>query len=1475
MIAGLLLLLGAGGVGTAAAAQEVHYCGGLEATMVGGPGRNNLVGTNGDDVIVGLGGNDRIRGRGGDDVICGGLGNDNIDGGTGDDIIYGEGGRDIVRGRSGEDFIDGGIGNDNLKGDNDDDVLLGGGGIDKVLGGSGNDEVSGGEGNDRLSGNNGDDVLRGDGGSNNRLDGGSGDDDCDVGGGGTERRCEAQPAPTAASVGDFVWVDLDGDGIQNPGEPGLAGVELELRGAVTSDVIATTTSDTNGAYRFEDVDPGDYRIWLVARPQGYWFTQANAGVDDTVDSDLSSTRTGIFTVAGTDELTIDLGFEPAPEIRGAVFADTNGNGVRDPDETGVPPERFIEVYHGAGNLVRSELIFGDNFSFILVGQPFQTYTVRVVPPPGWGFTTQDAATTGVDSDVDPVTGEVEVTPTMGMPVIDDLGAGLVRLEGAITGQVWLDQNRDGERASIEPSVSELTVELIPPDSFVPLQSTTTDALGRYGFTGLAPGDYRVRPATPVYRDWTVKDAAGVSDALDSDIFSPFGESDVIVVGPGEVVSSVDGGLVYDFRVSGTTWEDDDRDGNRNSLKEDEIRAEVHLLDEGGQVVATVLSSSSNGSYDFDLLDPGIYQVEFQPKEGYDFTPNGGMPGVDSDADPVTGRTVSFELSDDDGFGRFDAGYVPEDGAIVGQVWLDENRDGERGSGEPDVTGLTVELVPPDSFVPLDSTTTDGRGRYAFAGLVPGEYRVRIDRPVYRDWTVKDAAGVSDVADSEISATFGESDVVVIGPGEVVTGVDGGLVYDFGVSGRTWEDEDRDGNRAPFAAEDKIRAEVHLLDEGGQVLATTLSSMSSGGYRFDLLDPGIYQVEFQPKEGYDFTPNGGMPGVDSAADPVTGRTVLFELSDDDGVGRFDAGYVLEDGVIGNLVWLDENENGVQDRNEPGIDGVTVELLDPVTLNVIDTKVTELGGLYKFTVPAGDYRLRFLLPDSAAWTTADAGDDDTIDSDVGPDGTVDLTLGVGETISHIDAGLIADVVFSGMVWEDLNGDGFFQSGVEPPIGGVLVELLDETDTVIGSAVTGTSAPNEGEYAITVRSVGTFRVRVTAPAGFVFTDAVGPGGSNVADTGLSDDHPVVPPGAVTVDAGLVALPGSIGDRVWLDGNGNGIQDAGEEGVSGVRVELLDVAGGGSTAAVATTDADGRYRFDDVPARTAYAVAVELPDPQRFAFTTQAAGGDPRADSDVSSLGQAPELTLAPGEINLDVDAGLVQLAPATASIGDRVWLDENGDGAQDPGEPGIANVTVRLLDDQGNQVATATTDGDGRYGFTALAAGTYRLEFPELADRERTATDQTTDDLDSDANTETGLTGLIVLADGEADDSVDAGYVEAEAGATVTGQVWSDTDRDGIRDPGEQPVEGATVVLFFDIGTSLIQIASVPTGPDGTYTFGDLPPDRYVVEMTVSGASPTLEGAGSDESVDSDIGADGRSQTVEVRTGEVATIDGGFIG
>lgn len=101
-----------------------------------------------------------------------------------------------------------------------------------------------------------------------------------------------------ASLGDFVWEDLDNDGIQDDGEPGVGGVVVHLLDCA-GNVLDETVTGMDGAYGFADLQPGDYNLHFVL-PEGWEFSPRDAGGDDALDSDAHMN-------GGTDCTTLDPG----------------------------------------------------------------------------------------------------------------------------------------------------------------------------------------------------------------------------------------------------------------------------------------------------------------------------------------------------------------------------------------------------------------------------------------------------------------------------------------------------------------------------------------------------------------------------------------------------------------------------------------------------------------------------------------------------------------------------------------------------------------------------------------------------------------------------------------------------------------------------------------------------------------------------------------------------------------------------------------------------------------------------------------------------------------------------------------------------------------------------------------------------------------------------------------------------------------
>jgi hypothetical protein len=93
------------------------------------------------------------------------------------------------------------------------------------------------------------------------------------------------PPPPTACLGDYVWEDVNMDGLQDEGEIGHPGVTVYLYDCEGNELDNTVT-DANGLYMFCDLDAGTYVVKFVLPPD-YVFSPQNQGADDAVDSDAN------------------------------------------------------------------------------------------------------------------------------------------------------------------------------------------------------------------------------------------------------------------------------------------------------------------------------------------------------------------------------------------------------------------------------------------------------------------------------------------------------------------------------------------------------------------------------------------------------------------------------------------------------------------------------------------------------------------------------------------------------------------------------------------------------------------------------------------------------------------------------------------------------------------------------------------------------------------------------------------------------------------------------------------------------------------------------------------------------------------------------------------------------------------------------------------------------------------------------------
>ncbi|WP_049307798.1 SdrD B-like domain-containing protein, partial [Staphylococcus aureus] len=412
----------------------------------------------------------------------------------------------------------------------------------------------------------------------------------------------------------------------------------------------------------------------------------------------------------------------------------------------------------------------------------------------------------------------------------------------------------------------------------------------------------------------------------------------------------------------------------------------------------------------------------------------------------------------------------------------------------------------------------------------------------------------------------------------------------------------------------------------------------------------------------------------------------------------------------------------------------------------------------------------------------------------------------------------------VWEDTNKNGVQELG-EKGVGNVTVTVFDNnTNTKVGEAVT----KEDGSYLIPNLPNGDYRVEFSnLPKGYEVTPSKQGNNEELDSNGLSSVITVNGKDNLSADLGIYKPKYNLGDYVWEDTNKNGIQDQDEKGISGVTVTLKDE--NGNVLKTVTTDADGKYKFTDLDNGN---YKVVFTTPEGYTPTTVTSGSDIEKDSNgLTTTG------VINGADNMTLDSGFYKTPKY--NLGNYVWEDTNKDGKQDSTEKGISGVTVTLKNENGEVLQTTKTDKDGKYQFTGLENGTYKVEFETPSGYTPTQVGSGTDEgIDSNG---TSTTGVIKDKD---NDTIDSGFYKPTY--NLGDYVWEDTNKNGVQDKDEKGISGVTVTLK-DENDKVLK--TVTTDENGKYQFTDLNNGTYKVEFeTPSGYTPTSVTSGNDTEKDS---------------------------
>jgi uncharacterized repeat protein (TIGR01451 family) len=534
-------------------------------------------------------------------------------------------------------------------------------------------------------------------------------------------------------------------------------------------------------------------------------------------------------------------------------------------------------------------------------------------------------------------------------------------------------------------------------------------------------------------------------------------------------------------------------------------------------------------------------------------------------------------------------------------------------------------------------------------------------------------------------------------------------------------------------------------------------------------------------------------------------------------------------ISGFVYNDVNNNGLLGGGEIPLSNVVVTLtgLDHLGNPVSLTTNTAANGAYSFAgLRPGSYTLTETQPvgyldgKETAGTQYGGTVNNTLDSQV-ISGVVN-PLGSNLTGLDYNFGELLPSSLGGLVFLDVNTNGVFNAGSDRILSNVTVTLTGTDDR--GLAITNVLLTiTNGTYSFTSLRPGTYTIVETQPPAYGDgIDSVGSVGGTLGDDVISSISLAQNQAGSGYNFGEVGAV--IGDRIWLDSNGNGSQDPGEtNGLAGVVVTLYDASS--NIVGVTTSTVNGTYGLVGLATGTYTVGFATVPS---YQFTLPNQGGDPALDSNPNPANglTAPFLLLA-GATNLTLDAGFYQLG----AISGTVLNDVNGNGAVDgPDTNGIAGAIVVLLNSNGVVVATTNTGATGAYNFTNLPPGAYTV-------------------------VETNASGYYSTGDkvGANDDQIPVTLISGQvstgnyfldtAPASINGTVLNDVNGNGAIDVADtNGIAGAVIVLLNSNG---VVVATTNTGTTGAYSFTNLPPGNYtVVETNASGYYSTGDKVGAND-------------------------------
>ena len=706
----------------------------------------------------------------------------------------------------------------------------------------------------------------------------------------------------SAIIKGMVFLDLNYNGNYDEGEPPCAGVTMQVIRNASDRSMGKIVTDETGLFYFDAIRTGNYRLRCILPDDGSTFTMVPASPVFT--SNLFEAREGrrensISSIDAENSIVYEyyVGIAIGGQITGTVFEDRDYSGVLERSDrklSGVTAELV-----GADGTVIDQTKTGSGgvytFSDVMPGE----YTVRFLRPSGYTLTKYRPLEEGGNSATLSVSDEYGETAAFSFAMsesVSDLNAGLVQ-SATLGGVFFHDANDNGLMDEGETGFTDGSVRLVSDDGEIDItQSVASD--GSYYFSGVVPTTYTLTYLLPEHAEMAKVVSGGNTLAHQ-------GSENIITGLTLKAKKDYTQALVGAVKLGvfeGCAFED----LNANSIRDDGeatlAGVTVSIAPTDARQDAVTAVTDADGLFSITGLRPDQYMLELTLPGGMIFAGDILASGITPDASDAYSALIAFDTL----LGRSDnfIGAVAP-ASLQATVWLDENRSGALDAGERKLDGLEYALYDEVNQQYIMTARAGEDGTAVFYNVRPSTYTVSFAlpddaQPVYGAGTFTLDGGTMLHSGIEIHA------------GDSFADISAGLQCTTSVGGTV--EADRLSGRTPVAG-----VEVLLYMEGSTDLIQSTATDDTGTYRFDGLWPGNYVIEVVRPDGYVFTrPNDPAASI--------GDSIINQISDEFGTSDPFAVAMAQDQLshrvlltipakVGNLVWLDENANGLIDGEEP--------------------------------------------------------------------------------------------------------------------------------------------------------------------------------------------------------------------------------------------------------------------------------------------------------------------------------------------------------------------------------------------------------------------------------------------------------------------------------------------------------------------------------------------------------------------------------